>query len=236
MARSYFIFNSVDSRDKGIFLRGPAPLIRPEERIKNVKIPGRGGSLTELEGEEIYEPYIQTVEMSVPGSQREYVAGWLRGDGYVTFSSDADRSQYARVIGAVTLEKISPHLNKWRAQVQFYCQPLKRKKPLEDDITLTSSGSTVNNPGSVKSKPKIKITGSGNMTIVIGGQTLVLTGVQTGWIIDANTGWITNSSGTPQYGVCEGSPEKIRLPLGNSTVTWDGSITKLEITPRWRYL
>ena len=236
MARSYFIFNSIDSRDMGILLRHAIPVIRPEERIRHLGIPGRAGDMTELEGEDIYEPYIQTVDMSVGGGQLKSTLNWLRGDGYVTFHSDANRRQRARVIGAVTFEKISPNMDRWQAQVQFYCQPLKEAKTQESDITVSSSGTSITNPGDVKSKPLIQVNGSGSITLILGGQTLILSNVVSGWKIDAETGWILNASGTPQYGVCQGSPEGIRLAKGASQVQWTGSVSSLKITPRWRYL
>jgi phage-related protein len=236
MPRSYFIFNGVDSRSKGILLRHALPVIRPEERIKHVAIPGRAGDLTELEGEEVYEPYIQTVALSVKGTKKEETLKWLQGEGYFITSAQPTLRQSARVIGAVTLDKVSAHLDWWQGQVQFYCQPLKEAATQESNIEITSSPGTVTNPGDVKSKPLIQINGSGSITLIAGGQTLILTGVASGWKIDAETGWILNASGEPQYGVCQGIPEKIRFPVGNSAVQWTGSVTKLIITPRWRYL
>jgi phage-related protein len=43
----------------------------------------------------------------------------------VTFSGEPDRKQAARVIGAITLNRISRNMDKWQGEVQFYCQPLK---------------------------------------------------------------------------------------------------------------
>lgn len=83
MARSYFIWNGTDCRSMGIMLQGPVPIIRPEERVNHVEIPGRSGDLTELEGEEdepIYNSYIQTVTLQVPGGYRvREVFNWLKG-------------------------------------------------------------------------------------------------------------------------------------------------------------
>ena len=237
MPQSFFIWNGVDCRAMGITMRGPAPIIRAEERVNHVAIQGRSGDLTETEGENIYNSYIQTVSISVRGGIRvNDVYRWLRGSGYVTFSGEPDRKQAARVIGAITLNKISRNMDRWAGEVQFYCQPLKEAATQESNIEITSSPGTVTNPGDVKSKPLIQINGSGSITLIAGGQTLILTGVVSGWKIDAETGWILNASGEPQYGVCQGSPEKIRFPVGNSAVQWTGSVTKLIITPRWRYL
>ena len=126
MRQSFFIWKGVDCRAMGIIMRGPAPIVRPEERVKHVEIPGVAGDYTETEGEDIYNSYIQTVSMSVrDGYNVRKVFRWLRGKGFVTFSGEPDRRQPARIIGAVTLNKISRNLDAWAGEVQFYCQPLK---------------------------------------------------------------------------------------------------------------
>jgi phage-related protein len=57
--QSFFICNGIDCRSKGVIVRSPAPIIRPEERVQHVEIPGRSGDLTETEGENIYNSYKQ---------------------------------------------------------------------------------------------------------------------------------------------------------------------------------
>ena len=54
MPQSYFIWNNKDCRSMGIIMRGPAAIVRPEERVQHIEIPGLSGDLTELEGENIY--------------------------------------------------------------------------------------------------------------------------------------------------------------------------------------
>ena len=92
MAQSFFIWNGIDCRSRGVYLRGPAPIVRPEERVKHVTIPGRSGDVTETEGENIYNSYIQTVSFSAIGGFRlREIYKWLRGAGYVTFSGEPDK-------------------------------------------------------------------------------------------------------------------------------------------------
>ena len=52
--QSYFVWNGADSRSMGIITKAHAPLIRPEERVNHVQIPGRSGDLTETEGKNIF--------------------------------------------------------------------------------------------------------------------------------------------------------------------------------------
>ena len=187
MPQSFFIWNGADCRSKGIILRGPVPIVRPEERVKHTEIPGRSGDLTELEGENIYNSYIQTATISVRGGFRvREVYKWLRGSGYVTFSGEPDKKQPARIIGAITLERISRNLDHWAGEVQFYCQPLKEKITAENPTVITSSSTNIYNSGDVNSKPMILMTASASLAMVsMGGQTLAINGLTSGakyWI------------------------------------------------------
>ena len=92
MPQSFFIWKGIDCRAMGVILSGPVPIVRPEERVNHVQIPGRAGDLTELEGADIYNSYIQTASIAVKtGARVREIYAWLRGSGYVTFSGEPDR-------------------------------------------------------------------------------------------------------------------------------------------------
>ena len=240
MAQSYFIWNNADCRSKGIILRGPAAIVRAEERVSHVEIPGRSGDLTETEGEDIYNSYIQTVSISVRGGFRvREIYKWLRGSGYVTFSGEPDRRQQARVIGAITLNRISRNMDHWAGEVQFYCQPLKEKLQ-EDTITIRNTGTDVKNSGDVTSKPMIRMTASGtSATVTAGGKTLTCTGLTSGHVyeIDSeNMEFIdVTTAGSPVECTNKTTGNFPVLNTGNNTVTGSGW-SKLVINKRERFL
>ena len=229
-----FTWNGTNCRTKGVRLRSMPEVIRPEERVNHIIIPGRAGELTQTEGDDIYNSYIQTIPIAVDSAANvSAVEKWLRGDGYVTFSGQPTLKQKARVINAVTFTKHGRNSSWWDGEVQFYCNPLK-EATTETSVEVTSSGTTVSNPGDVVSRPLITITGSGNVTVRIGEKSLSITGAASGWKIDSDLEWVTNGSGTPQMGVYTG--EFPTFAPGNNTVAFTGSVTKLTIEGRWRYL
>lgn len=237
MGKSYFIWNGTDCRNMGVTLAGPVAIVRPEERVKHVEIPGRSGDLTQVEGENVYNSYIQTATIQVRGGYRvRDVYRWLRGSGYVTFSGEPDRRQKARIIGAVTLNKHSHNLDIWVGEVQFYCQPLKELLR-EETVTITSSGTSIFNAGDVTEKPKIKLTSSGgNATITIGGNTTLLLSLTSGvnYVLDSETQeMITLSGGTSVTSQTVGAFPMI--PVGTQTITGTGW-SALEIDRRERFL
>lgn len=237
MPQSYFIWNNIDCRSMGIIMRGPAPIIRPEERVQHVEIPGRSGDLTELEGENIYNSYIQTVSFSVRGGYRvREVYKWLRGSGYVTFSGEPDRKQEARIIGAVTLNKVSRNLDNWAGDVQFYCQPLKQLLT-DSPVQITSSGSAVQNTGDVESRPRIKATASGtSMVITAGGNSLAIINLTSGqdYYIDSEIMEVYNSDRSALL-TKDSLGDFPTLQPGSNTITGSGW-SKLVIERRERFL
>ena len=228
-----FTWKGVSCTTKGIRLQEMPQIIRPEERIEHVTIPGRAGEVTLTEGDDIYNSYIQSIPLIVDSAADVAAAEqWLRGSGYLTLSSQSNRKQMARVINSVEFKKHSRNSSWWEATVQFYCDPLKESTS-SSTVDVTSSGTTVNNPGDVISRPLITVVGSGNVTVTIGGKTISITGLVSGWKIDSDLQWVLDGT-TPKQGVYTGS-----FPVfnpGNNTVAWTGSITKLTIDGRWRYL
>lgn len=240
MGQSFFIWNGRDCRSMGVNLRGPVPIVRPEERVRHVEIPGRSGDLTETEGENIYNSYIQTASISVRGGFHvRDVYKWLRGAGYVTFSGEPDRRQKARIIGAVTLNRHSRNLDKWEGEVQFYCQPLKELLH-EETVTIGSSGTVIRNNGDVIAKPKIIVNAGAagqDIGMVIGGNALRInmTGMaDTGCVVDCESMTVTNYAGFADLTYLSSGDFPILNP-GNNTVTFVNA-SSLEIERRERYL
>lgn len=240
MGQSYFIWKNKDCRSMGVRLDGPVAIVRPEERVNHVQIPGRSGDLTETEGAEVYNSYIQTASILVHGGYRvREIYNWLKGAGYVTFSGEPDRRQKARVIGAITLNRHSYNLDWWVGEVQFYCQPLKEKLQ-EESITITSSGTAVMNAGDVESRPRITMTASGTTaTVSAGGNTLLCTALTSGhiYVIDSETCEMTDET-NPQQIISATNLTAGDFPIlkkGNNTVTGSGW-SRLVAEKRERFL
>ena len=242
MGKSYFIWNGKDCRNMGVTLEGPVAIIRPEERVKHVEIPGRSGDLTQVEGENIYNSYIQTATIQVRGGYRvREVYKWLRGAGYVTFSGEPDRKQPARIIGAVTLNKHSHNLDIWVGEVQFYCQPLKELLT-EEKVTVISYGASVWNNGDVTCRPMWKVLPDSNqytVTLTAGGKTITVGELpavypQQPIYIDSETMEVWNSTKTSLYTSISSGDFPVLDP-GENTVTGIGW-ANVEIEKRERYL
>ena len=239
MKESFFIWNGVDCRAMGMKLAGPVAIVRPEERIQHVEIPGRSGDLTETQGADVFNSYIQTASIMVHGGYRvRDIYRWLKGAGFVTFSGEPDRKQAARIIGAITLNKQSRNLDWWVGEVQFYCQPFKQLLS-EQKVTIGSIGASVRNNGDVACSPMWKVIVANNktsITLTAGGNTITVTGLTGGSVIwiDSDTMEVLNSDKTALL-TKNSSGDFPKLEVGNNTVS-GSNWASIEIEKRERYL
>ena len=254
MPQSYFIWKGIDSRRMGLTLKHAMPIICPEERVKHIEIPGRQGDLTKIEknnnGESAYNCYIQTASVSLAGAAKtRELYQWLRWSGYLTTSSEPNRRQQARIIGAITLDKISRNMDRWAGEVQFYCQPFKEALVDEPQTILYNHAPEfwkVTNNGDMWAKPLIKMTTSGTspwISFTRGSSTrrinIDMTGLSNQVIyIDCDTMEVYNADKSVILtGRCEVTGQKWwpLLYLGEHTVAGDGW-SQVEITKRERFL
>ena len=240
MGQSYFIWKNKDCRSMGVKLSGPVPVVRPEERVKHVEIPGRPGDLTETEGEDIYNSYIQTATILVKGGFRiREIYNWLKGSGYVTFHGEPDRKQEARIIGAITLNRHSYNLDWWEGEVQFYCAPLKESLTAAAEVEITTSGATVRNNGDVASRPVITATASSTtMTINIKGKILTMSGITSGHIykIDTDAMAVSDITAFPPVVVTNKSSGQFPVLQPGSNAVAGSGWSKLVFDRRERFL
>ena len=242
---SWFIFKDIDCRQMGVRLRSALPIIRPEERVEHVTIPGQTGDLTRIEGEDIYNSYIHTASISVRGNLHvRDIYSWLRGEGWLTTSSEPDRKQKARVIGAITLDRVSRNLDRWAGEVQFYCQPMKQML-WEEKVTISAAG-TVTNNGDVPAKPLYKITAGSTGTVVLtvsrtvgsstSSETITITNVGSGSVlyVDSELMEVLNYSGAVSLAPYASGDFPLLRP-GDNSISGSGWAS-IEITKRERYL
>ena len=84
----WFEWNGRRCTEYGIHVSEQPPLTLPAERVTFTDVPGRSGSLTTLEGEDVYEDMVLTAQCFIQSSARvPEIAAWLRGSGTVTFAN-----------------------------------------------------------------------------------------------------------------------------------------------------
>lgn len=158
---------------------------------------------------------------------------WLCKSGYYVLSDtyDTDYFRYAAYASKLKLDEMIKNVGS--AEIVFNCKPYRYSNVGQTKITLTSSG-TVVNPEAFPSEPYIKITGSGNVTLSIGSKAYYITGISSYIELDSEMMAAYKASVLQNSKI--GFIEFPLLYPGNNAISWTGTVTKVEIIPRWRTL
>ena len=229
----WFEFNGLRCTAFGIHVSEQPPITLPSERVSFTDVPGRSGSLTTLEGDYVYEDLLLTVTCFVKDIERiDEIASYLKGSGTVTFANRQGGFYYGRIVNQIPFEKIlrgNPHRS---FSVNFRCKPFFYLNDVQP-ITLTSSGAFITNPGRVPSEPVVTVTGSGEITLMVGMSIVELSDMNGSITLDSELQEAYNGMTSLNNRMSGDFP--VLLP-GQNAVSWTGNVTKVEVRPNWRTL
>ena len=229
----WFIWKDKRCTEYGIHVLEQPPITIPAERATFTNIPGRPGSLTLLEGDDVYDDMILTAQCMISDPSRiSEIAAYLKGSSTVTFANRQGGFYYARIVNQIPFEKILRG-NPYRSfAVNFRCKPFWYQENVQP-ITLTTSGTFITNPGSVYAEPVITVYGSGEITLMVGMSIVELDGITDSITLD--TPLMEAYSGATGMNGNMSRDFSTLLP-GKNAISWTGNVTKVVIQPNWRYL
>lgn len=241
---SSFTFDGVTTTAHGVWVSGVNTFAAPERDVETVVIPGRNGMLTLDNGR------YQNVRIAYPCFMADnfdtdfpaFKAAMLSKTGYLQLSDTyhPDGFRLARIVGGLTPK--TGILNKSaQFDVQFDCYPQFYLTTGQSAMTISTSGSNINNPTQFPSNPIIEVTFSSTPrtgTVTVGGQTVTITALPgTPLVIDceAQTAYfvIQGQVRAPAYQyITLTTGDFPTIPKGTSTVSFTGA-SSVKITPRW---
>lgn len=137
----YFIWKEQDSRDMGIYISELPAISRPKVRSSQHTLVGKAGTLTTLEGEDIYDSYAKQVKIVTDRAHIDQLIDWLRGDSEVVFSNEKNRRYFGQVLEAVNF-KNNGGSEYYECDVSFFVEPLKGLYPEEELIPIKNTSLT----------------------------------------------------------------------------------------------
>ena len=232
--KNYVIINGVNSNTiTGLAINELPPISKPLMRTYIEEIDGRDGDLVTKLGYGAYDK-VMTIGLYHTYDIDQVIA-FFNGSGTIVFSNEPTKLYNFEILEQIDYES----LIKFRtATITIHCQPFKY--PIsETPINLSVGDNTITNSGNIYSKPLLTITGTGTITISLGGNQIFsidMTGITTIAIdttlmeaYDPNTGTLLNRHVTGDY-------SKLYLDKGNNTLNIGGTITSATITHVSRWL
>ena len=217
----------------GLIICELPPITKPKMRTTITKIDGRDGDIVEELG---YESYTKSIQIGLARNfDINQIIKYFTGSGELIMSNESDKIYNCQIIDKIDYEKL---LRFKTATIKFYTQPYKYKKN-ENQVTvnITSQTSvTVNNIGLEPSKPIIKLTGSGIVDLKVNGSTIftyTFPTNETEVVIDSLieeahlNGIYKNRNMVGAFPI---------LQPGANTIGWSGTLTKIQIQPKSRWL
>lgn len=231
--RNYFTFGDIDSRDYGVYISGSGVFNSPEREFNMVDVPGRNGSVilsaSRFPNQELTYPAFIYANFK---TQVELFRSALQSiTTYQKLSDTYNPDEFRMAVYAAEFN-IAPTrpLRAGEFELTFSCKPQRyltigeTPVEVEDDDTLT-------NPTLFDSLPKITVTGYG--TLYIGSQRITISDVFPSVVIDSELGDCYYGINNANSVVAFADNDFPVLKPGDNGISFDETITALEIVPRW---
>lgn len=214
-----------------------------ERRDDSAAVAGRSGLVHRWDGavEEVdqtltvYLPYAQPGRTVAAFAQ---VRAWLKGYGRLTLSTEPGYYRLARLTDLIALDPVVEGFEDLKGQVIFRCDPYLyyTSAPAQ---TLTEAG-FLTNPGTAAAAPTIRVNATGDIDLMIGGQTVLLTDLTGAIILDcaAQEAYSEDANGLKTNLNDHMAGDFPLLKPGANAVSWSlgegAALTSVVITPNWR--
>ncbi len=223
----YFIFKGVSSRDYGVLEQNPMPP-KSMQTHKTVVIPNRIEPLFE-DSREFSPITINAVLGITDKSKIDGIYGWLHGEGDLIFSNDLGKFYKATCYSEIMPQYMSARFGK--IPIKFLCKPFRYA--VENEPITLNSPQTLAIGGSYPCEPVYKIYGSGNINFIVNGETLQIKDVLEHITIDTNR-LIAYKNDTVLVNKTVGLYPM--LGVGDNSISWTGTVSKVEIVKNERWL
>ena len=246
-------FNGKDLREFGVHVSGEKTFTAPERDVEFISIPGRSGDLIQDNGCFLNQTVSYACGITIDFDQNfSALKAWLQQDAeYHRLTDSYHPDEYRQ---AAFLAAIEPEMEQYNASgrfsLEFVCKP--QRFLLSGEATTRyrpASGASfqITNPTRFPSTPKITIGNGENATITINGIRITISPYKNVTHLNSITVdceaqdcynettpptnmnryiTLTDTNGDIAY-------EYPRLLPGNNTISVSGTVSYIDITPRW---
>lgn len=228
-------FNGITSNSLGVAISGEGSFDSPSRDMTVLTIPGRNGDLIIDNGRfaNVTVTYPAFVYGDLPATAAQ-IRAWLMSPlGYARLEDDYHPDEFRQAIFSGTVGFDTTAWNQHAEfEIKFNCKPQRFLKSGETPVSVASGG-TITNPTPFTALPNIRVTASGavNGTLTINGTIVTFTSPPfTTIFLNCDTQECYNGVNNLNQYMSGLFPV---LVSGENTVTFDGNITAVSITPRW---
>lgn len=241
-----FTYNGVNSLDMGLFITEQSGADNAAEPvIETINVPARGNFIMDNRTDELdnqqFDDYVRKYTCCVDTdffklgleehARRLYA--WLYGSGieYRKLSDTYDKDYYtlAYISGKANVTELAKRML-GRVEIEFTCKAYKRAYRGDDVITITEPV-TITNPEGFNTTPYMKIYGSGDVTLYINNRSHGFKNIEDYIEVDSEVMNAYKGDKLQNNKMLTGKFPK--LAAGDNNISWAGSVSEIELIPRW---
>lgn len=233
-------YNGVNTESVGIKVWTAPSYEIPERDIEAYHVPGRSGDLIVDYGS--YKNVERTYTISKGDESQDFatlvaaIRGWMGNPATYARLEDTYEPLYYRIALGAKAQMINNVLNHAAlAEITFTCKPQRFLKTGDTKVTFTGSSGSITNPTAYDAKPLIIIYGSNNATgtVTVNGYQISVSSLSTAGItVDCEIQDCYSGSTNKNSVITLASGFPILSP-GSNSITRTGSVTKVEVVPKW---
>lgn len=237
--KNNIIINGINSDEiEGLLIQNLPPISKPFMRTEIEEIEGRDGDIVTLLG---YSAYDKTFSIGLYGNYNvdDVISYFVNNDkGEITFSNEPDKYYKFQLLEQIDFERL---IRFKVAEVTLHMQPFKYSlTDTKRTFNITNETSIqVRNNGNIYSKPKITIYGSGTINLSLNNEQLFVIDLSNDRQITLdieNMNAFNQNTGELKNRLVTGNYDNFKLRTGQNTISWTGTITKIEIENYTRFI
>ena len=237
--KNYIILNDVHSDEiEGLLIQTLPPISKPFMRAEVEEIDGRNGDIVTPLG---YSAYDKTFSIGLYGNYNvdDVISYFVNNDkGKITFSNESDKYYNFQLLDQIDLERL---IRFKIAEVTLHIQPFKYSLTDTKRIfNITNETSIqVRNNGNIYSKPIITIYGSGTINFSLNNEQMFVIDLSNENQITLdieNMNAFNQDTKVLKNRIVTGNYDNFKLNIGLNTISWSGTITKIEIENYTRFI
>ena len=238
---NYFIFNGQSSYELGIRIKEKNIYSSGKRDLSLVSVPGRDGDLVNSNKRFVnatvsYTCFLPASSIAELNTKIRNVKKWLfvDSDQYHELSDSYDPTFERLAIFNSKLDIADEASRIGTFTVSFSCKPF-RYLVSSLEASEVATGDTLYNPFPFASKPYIKITGSGNITLNVSNSkgTKVYQFKNVSGYVECDSELMNCYKATTLKNNDFVADDFPSFEFGNNIITFSGTVTKVEIIPRW---
>ena len=233
----YFIFDDMNSLEENLLIQKKDTYKGAARDLSYISVPGRSGDILK-DNRRYHNVTVRYDVVAIAKQQIDLaeIAHRLREKllmkiGYFKLrdSYDTRYFRWASYSEEFDLTSELPELG--FSSIAFNCKPFRYLLSGENIKAFTESGGVLVNPEKCKSKPYIKITGNGDISLFINNSAFQFREIEE--YIELDSEAMIAYKGDVSENSKMYTPEFPFLSAGANTIEWTGNVTKIEIKPRW---